>query len=296
MANYRRKRYYTLNPLYLVVGKITVYVCQEPSHEELVSILKNVIDNIKGKKPKIKVVRLKLKRAEDFPYYLRTLEELYGGIATAEFRKYGIQSLPAIVYNGRAILQGKVPTREEIEEALAFEGLKVVRGALAVQPVPQPTTQVAQPKRAADVPRIELRIRDSLPSRHAPERSAEPLKPAERALTPAVAQKTEQPLAKPAAQSPGEGPPEKARLGPERSPLQPTPSLRRAVLVAHPPPVEVEEVSLEGRAEAAKAAQARPSAGRKCDGCIFYERNSRRCLLYRVAVTDPLNPPCARRP
>jgi len=275
-----------------VVGKITVYVCLEPAHEELVRTLKSVVDSIRGKKPKIKVVRLKLKSAEDFPYYLRTLEDLYGGIATAEFRKYGVRSLPAMVYNGRAILQGKVPTREEIEEALAFEGLKVVREAPATRPAPQLATQVVQPKRTAEVPRIELRIKDLPPAGRAPARSTEPQKPSGETPAPAVTQRPEQPPAKPAVQSP----PETPRRGPEQAPSQLAQPPGRAATVVRAPLIEVEEVSVGAHAEIAKAVQVRPSARKRCDECIFYERASKRCLLHRVVVADPLNPPCARRP
>jgi hypothetical protein len=275
-----------------VVGKITVYVCQEPAHEELIETLKSVVDSIKGKKPKIKVVRLKLRSSEDFPYYLKTLEELYGGIATAEYRKYGVRSLPAIVYNGRAILQGKVPTREEIEEALAFEGLKVVRKTPAVQPAPQLATQVVQPKRPAEVPRIELRIKDVPPASRASPRATELQRPTSEAPAPAIAQRFEQPLAKPATQSASEP----IRREPERAIPQPAPPPKREAAAARFPPVEVEEVSVEARAETARAAQARPITGKRCDECIFYERGTMRCLLYRVPVADPSKPPCSRRP
>ncbi|RLE98973.1 MAG: hypothetical protein DRJ57_03055 [Thermoprotei archaeon] len=64
-------------------------------------------------------------RPEDFPWYLEYLEELFGGIATAEYRRYGIRSLPAVVYKGKTVIQGRVPSPEELAFLLACEGLRV---------------------------------------------------------------------------------------------------------------------------------------------------------------------------
>lgn len=40
-------------------------------------------------------------RERDFPLFLSRLEELFGGVATYEYRKYGVSELPTVVYGGR---------------------------------------------------------------------------------------------------------------------------------------------------------------------------------------------------
>ena len=81
----------------IVAGELRVYVCRDPRHERLVEDLKGILDNVRGKKPKLNVIRLKLTDPEEFPTYLEYLEEVFGGVVTAEYRRFGIKSLPAIV-------------------------------------------------------------------------------------------------------------------------------------------------------------------------------------------------------
>jgi len=294
-----RWAYYTLFNQYPVGGRITVYVCQEPEHEELIKTLGSVLDSVKGKKPKLKVVKLKLKNAEDFPYYLNTLEELYGGIATAEYRKYGIQSLPAVVYNDKVVLQGRVPTRGEIEEALAYEGLKISREVIPTRPSLRPaSTQAIQPEPASNRLKIEIPLRnlprvESAPSRTAgsmqPQKTAEVLTP-----TPAVVKRPEQPQQlKPAAQVRAETQPRPASESAVRQPASLLESPKPAAVKA--PPVEIEELGVEAKHETPKAPLIPSVPGKNCNSCIFYDKSSKRCLLYRAAITDPSNPLCVRR-
>ena len=108
-----------------MVDELRVYVCRDPRHEELVKALEDLLERVRGEKPKLRVIQLKIKDARDFPWYLEYLEELFGGIATAEYRRYGIRSLPAVVYKGKTVIQGRVPSQEELAFLLACEGLRV---------------------------------------------------------------------------------------------------------------------------------------------------------------------------
>lgn len=280
-------------------GRITVYVCQEPEHEELIKTLRSILDDVKGKKPKLKVVKLKLKSAEDFPYYLNTLEELYGGIATAEYRKYGIQSLPAVVYNDRVVLQGRVPTRGEIEEALAYEGLKISREVVPTRPSLRPaSTQAIQPKPASEGLKVEIPLRNLPRVERAPSRTAGSVQPQKTAEvltpTPAVVKQPEQPQQlKPVVQVRAETQPRPATESAVRQPASPLESPKPAAVKA--PPVEIEELGVEAKHEKPKAPLIPSVPGKNCNGCIFYDKSSKRCLLYRAAITDPSNPLCVRR-
>ena len=103
--------------------EVRVYVAR--GQEEAVEVVRRVLERVRPEhRPKLKVVRVKV-RAGDFPWYLEYLEELFGGIATAEYRRYGIRSLPAVVYKGKTVIQGKVPSQEELAFLLACEGLRV---------------------------------------------------------------------------------------------------------------------------------------------------------------------------
>ncbi|MCD6358111.1 MAG: thioredoxin family protein [Thermoproteales archaeon] len=216
-----------------MVDELRVYVCRDPRHEELVKALEDLLERVRGEKPKLRVIQLKIKDAKDFPWYLEYLEELFGGIATAEYRRYGIRSLPAVVYKGKTVIQGRVPSQEELEEALAYEGLRIMRREAEERAPPKP----AQPPQEAEKPARQPA--EAIPEVHAPPQ-----------------------LEKPAA----------ARQPPAIDSL-----------------IEVEEVSVEAPREE------RPSpAKRTCLNCIFYERSAGRCLLLRLEIRDPLNPPCRR--
>ena len=225
-------------------GELRVYVCRDPQHSELVNVLREMLNRVKPKdRPKLKVVKLKLTNPADFPAYLEYLEELFGGIATAEYRRFGIKALPAVVYRGKLVVQGRVPTREELEELLQYEGLKVKRELVPTREQP-PRIAAPQPAR-----RVEERV-----ERGAPRTTRPP-----------------SPIHKP------EAPP--------------------GIAASLTPPIEVEELSIE---EAREPRLPKPSISmavsqsrsKTCLRCIFYERESGRCLLLRVSVPDPQRPPC----
>lgn len=267
-----------------MVGELKVYVCRSPEHEKLLSTLDEVLSTVKGDKPKLKVVRYKLRDPSDFPSYMAQLEEIFGGIATAEFRKYGVKSLPAIVYKGKAILQGRVPTKEELEEALAYEGIKVARR----EPKPAPT--------ARQHGRVQLTI--AVPSLQAQQRSsrqADSLQRREEAKTEAPIELTEhvlpvkseqagKPVPLPTTPAP---PPAEASGEAKTSPK--TPRIAQ-------PSLDVEELKLEKtiqtRSPQVQAKQIQSTLRKTCGNCIFYSETDGRCVLHRVTVQDPSRPIC----
>lgn len=289
--------------------RITVYVCREPHHEKLIDMVRDVIERVKGKKPKLSVVRLKLESADDFPLYLRQLEEMFGGIATADFRKYKIESLPAVVLNDQLALQGKVPTMEELEEALAYAGLKFARREsraeavlvpqprpLERKPVSEPTVQGAllQPAGYAQLrereppPPVRVPILEKLSAAEAREATGQKVE-ARGAATAReesrVAPAQPQPAAEPV-QRPRE--PVARTIAPSTQAIHHRPA---PAAVQKPPLVQEEFLIVAPPAKPARAAGARES----CSGCVFYDEGAGKCLRYRIRVADPSRPPCATR-
>lgn len=293
------------------MAKLTVYICREPAHEKLIEMVKDVRSRVKGKKPKLRVVRLKLDRGEDFSALLNRLEDLFGGVATAEFRRYGIKSLPAIVYNDQLVLQGSIPSLEELEEALAYAGLKFVRERpVAAQPpvqllLPQQSPsekpassphQLSSVKVGEDTqakktppPKIDILGKLSPPVEgdkgpRAEEQKARAVEAVSSLRKPSeVPKHVVQPDLKPVPQDHSIRAP---RLHEKPQPsLEPTlkPSaedlIKQEELLVNVPPTE----SIRSHAKARKL----------CRNCLFYESSTKRCLLYRAPVTNPDNPLCA---
>ncbi|MCX8180776.1 MAG: thioredoxin family protein [Thermofilaceae archaeon] len=301
-----------------MVSRVKVYVCQEPEHEKLVSTLKDLLEKTRGKKPKMEVVKLKISRADDFPYYIQQLEELFGGIATAEYRKYGIQSLPAIVYNDRVIIQGHVPTREELEESLAYEGLKIVHEVKETPPIvqkppvqPQQTTQKPVEKtpvrikipiepsvvRTSQEPTQAVsesigrqpaksidRVEDALLLRREP-RAPTAFPQPQQAKDTESAMRTVSEAPKPVITTP----PLQIEVGKQ---LQPSKTTREDSPKPVYQPPDIEETLVGGVTGGAKVVQAQDRRQKNCLNCIFYERGAKKCLLYRTGVQDPFKPLC----
>ncbi len=267
-----------------MVGELRVYICRNPEHEKLVDMLKEILSTVKGDKPKLKVVRHKLRDSSDFPLYLAQLEEIFGGIATAEFRKYGIKSLPALVYKGRAILQGSVPSREELEEALAYEGIRVTRRE------PKPALAAKQ------YGRVQLTI--AVPSFQVQRRLPEQAKSLQRrdeakAETPIELSEHVWPAGPEQGGEPAPQFTASARPPAEASgKAKPSPEAHRTAR----PPIDVEELVLEKATETrspqVQVKQVQLTPGKTCVNCIFYSEVNSRCLLYRVTIQDPSKPIC----
>lgn len=187
------------------------------------SLEKIIMELPPEERPKVKVHVVNINKVEDFQAYLAYLSEVYGGIFLAEFRKYGVERLPSIIYGDRKVLEGYFPDEEELRELLSRLGLPVVKEPAAVG--------VSKPE----------------------------------GVTPS---------------SPRQEPQEKVVEKPEvKSRPQLSPAPRRTV------------------GESATLPGLRPLAGVKgtCNDCIFYDSSRGWCVLHRVKVEDPLNPPCGRR-
>ncbi len=129
---------------------IKVFVAKDSRSAQLLRDLRAVLDEIpRDKRPELKIRVLKIDDPSKLEDYLAILEELHGGTATVEFRKYGIHSLPALIVDDRKVLEGSYPSREELKEILAYEGIPVKREERALplavqqpvmegQPLPQP--------------------------------------------------------------------------------------------------------------------------------------------------------------
>ncbi|MEM2298163.1 MAG: hypothetical protein QXW23_01410 [Thermofilaceae archaeon] len=291
------------------MAKLVVYVCREPDHEKLVEMVKEVLGRVKGKKPKLQVIKLKLERSEDFPAYLSQLEDLFGGVATAEFRKYRIESLPAIVFNNQLVLQGSVPSLDELEEALAYAGLKFSKErAVAAQLPAQPqllhpiqgvkltstpaqlaTAKSGDETQARKVPQPPPRIRivDRISQPIEEEKMVKVEESASSDATISQPTKPQEPLLRPILKPAPQETPVKAVQPPERLPPPPR--------TTPPPPLETQITQDELLINVPPAAPASLQARRRklCRDCMFYEPTARRCLLYRAPINDPEKPICA---
>lgn len=261
---------------------------------------------------------MKIGRAGDFPYYVRQLEELFGGIATAEYRRYGIQSLPAIVYNDKVIIQGHVPTREELEESLAYEGLKIIHEVKETPPVvqkpplqPQQTTQKPVEKTPVriNIPVEPPVVRTPQEPTQATSKGVErqPARSIDRAEDMFKLRRESRALASPPQPQQARDAESTTRVVPESpKPAVTTPPLQvergkqlqpsRATREDSPKPVyqppEVSEFLVEGATVGTKVVQAQDKRQKNCLNCIFYERGAKKCLLYRTGVQDPFKPLC----
>lgn len=292
------------------MARLIVYICREPGHEKLVEMVRDVLRRVKGKKPKLQVVRLKLERGEDFPIYLSQLEEMFGGVATAEFRKYRIESLPAVVFNDQLVLQGDVPSLEELEEALVYAGLKfakerTVEAQLPEQPQLLPQTQSG---RQAVAPIQHATVKTVKETQAGRALQPPPKVKIVEKLSPLTAEdkgvKVEQKIGVDTAALVAKKPEERAEpivqpvLRP--APQEPPPGLTQPQDQKNPPPRPVpsakgyitqEELLVNVPSTTTVPTQAR--ARKLCRECVFYEPTTRKCLLYRAPIADPDKPICA---
>lgn len=291
-----------------------VYICRDPEHEKLLQTVKDILDRTRGKKPKLKVLQLKLKSSDEFPLWLRQIEELYGGVATAEFRKYGIESLPAVVYNEQLVMQGKVPTQEELEEALAYAGLKFTRKELTtiVQPplqhrtLPERTNvmvaRAPQAERAPASAQAERRspplptripiVERLPPAEKRTEQLAKAAKIEEAPKSPPVEEttfsisspSTRTQLVKPSSSDSVAAPSQAMVL------TRPAQEGARPAAAAMPQPPQIEEIVVKAPLSTPSATLAQPK--KSCRSCLFYDESTRKCVLYRVPISDPDEPAC----
>ena len=101
---------------------INLFICRDEKSKELLDNLRLLIEPVKDS-VELKVHLVRIKNPEDFESFLSWMEELFGGISTLVFRKYGIEKLPAIVIGDKKVLEGMYPSLEELEEVLVCEGV-----------------------------------------------------------------------------------------------------------------------------------------------------------------------------
>ena len=89
-----------------------LFVAKDEAGRALAEYLRSLISDLK-------IVEVPIEGPEDFPRYLAALEEIYGGIAVLQFRKYGVESLPCLVVGGEKVFEGYYPDAEELEAILA---------------------------------------------------------------------------------------------------------------------------------------------------------------------------------
>lgn len=254
-----------------------MYICKEnPEHEKLAEMVKSFVSKVREKKPKVKVIRHNIRDPKNFEYYLRELEELFGGVATAEYRKYGVTSLPAIVYKDHVVLQGEVPSLSELVEALAYEGLRVrLEGIVKRAPEEVTVTRRAVPVKV-EIPIQKPAVREVASAQSAPAHPAAPPLPEPQAETPLTTVRQEDRL--PTA-------------------IEPPQTGARVTLtpVAKPPAIEVEELVVadaSARAAVSPAPLSAPAPRRACLNCALYRASDKKCLLHRVTIQDPTKPIC----
>jgi len=71
-----------------------------------------------GRRAKLRVVRAAIADPREFGSFLELLGTLYGRQYLEEFERYQVRALPALVVGGVKVLEGRFPTREELEELL----------------------------------------------------------------------------------------------------------------------------------------------------------------------------------
>lgn len=101
---------------------VILFVYKSDKCAQLVKDLYEVV-RASGRRVKIRVVRAKIRSPDEFPAFLTYLEELYGPHYVSEYKRYGIEKLPALVVGGVKLFEGYFPSREELAELLAKEGV-----------------------------------------------------------------------------------------------------------------------------------------------------------------------------
>jgi len=233
---------------------IQLFICRDNRSKQLLDDLRELTKPLKDKID-LKVHLIHINKPEDFPSFLETMEELFGGISTLTFRKYGIKNVPAIVIDDRKVLEGRYPSRQELYEILVDEGI-TLEERKPIQP-PKPIEEL-KPVEELPVSRVERYVPPELPSE---------------IELPAPVEESELRLE--------EQPPislEKPVEIVEEEKLEKEKILKPEVeVVPPPPPVSKPETK---------------KTKRTCSTCIFYNEETKRCAMLGRIVEDPSNPPC----
>ncbi len=231
---------------------IQLFICRDSRSKQLLDDLRELTKPFKDKID-LKVHLIHINKPEDFPNFLETMEELFGGISTLTFRKYGIKSIPAIVIDDRKVLEGRYPSRQELYEILADEGI-TLEEKRPVQPI-KPIEEF-KPIEEPSVSRVERYIPPEFPSE-----IEFPL-----------------PVEEPEFEEPSfslEKPEEITRE--EKIEKE---KVLKPITEEAPPPPPIPKPETK-------------KAKRTCTTCIFYNEAAKRCAMLGRIVEDPSNPPCS---
>jgi hypothetical protein len=105
----------------LLPKEIVLYLCRDEQSKMMLQDFQSELNLLpKPERPKLKVKLVKINDPRDFPSFLQQLEELYGDLYALEFKKLGIEKLPAIVVDGKKVSEGKYLSKEEIRVILGL--------------------------------------------------------------------------------------------------------------------------------------------------------------------------------
>ncbi|MGB9786541.1 MAG: hypothetical protein ACPLRJ_04615 [Infirmifilum uzonense] len=289
-----------------MVKEIKVFLPRTPEAQAMLEAFKAELNVIpKQQRPRLAVrLLMNLKDPSKYQEWLENLDELFGGIYTAEFKKYGISAIPAVVVDGEKVVEGRYLGREEIK--LLIQGLSPdlanipaleSQQPLELKPV-QPTKPPVQakqlsptttPEKPPTQPVVETQ-KEPPPIELAPvELEEKPIRPAR--PQPKAIQPEQQPP--PRQTAPPKYPTPPVSPAPQAQPSRPHPSPTVQPPVQQTPPPQPKPAPQMQRQE-------KPQPGISdltgtCFTCVFYDQAKSRCKLLHVNVPDPTNPPCGRR-
>jgi len=101
--------------------EIVLYLCRDEQSKKMLQDFQSELNLLpKPDRPRVKVKLVKINDPKEFPSFFQQLEELYGGVYILEFKKLGIEKLPAIVVDGEKVSEGKYLSKDEIREILGL--------------------------------------------------------------------------------------------------------------------------------------------------------------------------------
>lgn len=115
---------------------VVVFVYRDERCAKLVKDLYEVLRSL-GREARIRVVRARVERPDEFPAFIEYLATLYGKQYTAEYERYGIRKLPAVVVEGVKLVEGAFLTREQLVELLSAKLAQPAATARPPQPAPE---------------------------------------------------------------------------------------------------------------------------------------------------------------
>lgn len=273
-----------------MVKEIKIFLPRTPEAQQMLETFKAELNTIpKNERPRLVIRLLNLKDPSKYQDWLASLEELFGGVYVAEFKKYDIKSLPAVIVDGEKTIEGRYLGREEIK--LLLQGLSpdLARITPIEPPVKAPPIEIQEEEQPV--------VQQSLlqPVQRKPQQPPISQQPPEETppIELAPVEIEEKPI-KPAKPGPTTPPPRKAGQPPQHYPT-PQPPVKPPVTEQKPQPIKTPPQP-QTQEQVQRTPQPPPTAAAgTCFTCIFYDQAKNRCKLLHVTVPDPTNPPCGRR-